>query len=156
MTRFRVAVIGSNGFIARHLIARLQGDASLDVRLFGRSELSSHGSQLPYGQIDFNNEAALLKSFEGVDLVYHLVSATIPSTSWEDPVLEIEKNLMPFMHLLKAVVGSGVKKIAFISSAGTVYGATQGKVNEQSDKRPFSPYGIFKRRARFERTLPES
>lgn len=37
-----------------------------------------------------------------------------------------------------------MKKIVFVSSAGTVYGPAEEKVKEDSATKPFSPYGIIK------------
>lgn len=140
----KVAVIGSNGFIGRSLVQRLKKENHLQLHLFGKSAESKHGDTLPYKVFDAGNPDALLASFSGMDLVYYLASETIPSTSWEKPSLEIEKNLLPFVSFLELVPKMGVKKVAFVSSAGTVYGSTTGKVSEDSSKKPFSPYGITK------------
>ena len=139
----KVAVIGSNGFIGRHLVERLQKETRLELFLFGKRD-ESLGKGLPYKKIDFFNKAELIKDFAEIEMVYYLASETIPATSWEDPASEIEKNLRPFLSFLEVVAKLKLKKIAFISSAGTVYGATTGKVPEDANKQPFSPYGIVK------------
>ncbi len=139
-----VALIGSNGFIGRHLVRRLKREKDVSLFLFGRSDLSFFKEELPYTRINFYDQESLKKNFEKIDLVYYLASETIPSTSWEDPLIEMEKNLKPFLFFLEAVSKLNIKKIAFVSSAGTIYGTTEGKVNESFDKRPFSPYGIVK------------
>ena len=36
------------------------------------------------------------------------------------------------------------KKIIFSSSAGTIYGPLEGKIQETADKMPQSPHGIIK------------
>jgi UDP-glucose 4-epimerase len=139
-----VAVIGSNGFIGRHLTERLSKESSVSLFLFGRSEHSSFKTDFPYKQIDFSNTEKLRADFSDIDIVYHLASETIPATSWDAPMLEIEKNLIPFINFLEVISKLKVSKIAFVSSAGTIYGTTSGKVPEDSDKKPFSPYGITK------------
>jgi UDP-glucose 4-epimerase len=143
MTVLNVAVIGSNGFIARHLVRKLKSMPGINLFLFGRSE-KNFFNDLPYKPINFHDPEKLKSDFSEIDIVYHMVSETIPSTSWEDPMIEIEKNLIPFTKFLNILTRTRVKKIAFISSAGTVYGTTTGKVSEDSDKSPFSPYGIIK------------
>jgi UDP-glucose 4-epimerase len=56
----------------------------------------------------------------------------------------VNGNLLPFISLLEIAAAAAVKKIAFVSSAGTVYGTTSGRVAEDHDKKPYSPYGIIK------------
>jgi UDP-glucose 4-epimerase len=140
----KVAIVGSNGFIGRHLTSRLKEEKDVELFLFGRSESSSFNKELSYRKIDFYNTSALQADFKEIELVYWLVSETIPATSWNDPLIEIEKNLTPFMRFMEVVSKMKVRKVAFISSAGTVYGTTKGKVSEEHDKTPFSPYGIVK------------
>lgn len=140
----KVAIIGSSGFIGRNLIQRLKSETEVELFLFGKSEVSKNGNEFPYKKIDFFNKADLEQNFSNIDVVYYLASETIPASSWHNPLIEVEKNLIPFINLLEVISKLDVKKIAFISSAGTVYGPTSGKVTEDSDKRPFSPYGIMK------------
>ncbi len=139
-----VAIIGSNGFIGRHLTQRLLKETDTSLFLFGRSEEGYSEAGTSYKKIDFFDNESLSLDFKHIDLVYYLVSETIPATSWLDPNIEIQKNLNPFINFLEVISKLKVKKIAFVSSAGTVYGATSGKVQEDSDKKPFSPYGIIK------------
>jgi UDP-glucose 4-epimerase len=139
----KVAIIGSNGFIGKHLTERLLGEKGTSLFLFGKSDTPLI-TGAPYKKIDFFDEKALQNDFKDIDVVYYLASETIPATSWNSPLIEIEKNLTPFISFLEVISRLKVKKIAFISSAGTVYGATTGKVTEHSDKNPFSPYGITK------------
>ncbi len=139
-----VAVIGSNGFIGSHLAQRLLQLPGISVFLFGRSKLPAVEYGAPYATLDLSNAALVQQQFANIDLVYYLVSETIPSTSWENPVIEIEKNLLPFLSFMTAVTATRMKKVVFISSGGTVYGATDHQVNEESATHPFSPYGINK------------
>jgi UDP-glucose 4-epimerase len=140
----RVAIIGSNGFIGKHLTERLLAEKEVQLYLFGRTHREFTNPKIVYNKIDFFNKEELQKNFAGIDVVYYLISETIPATSWEDPVKEIEKNLLPFINFMEAISKLSVKKVAFVSSAGTVYGTTNGKVAEDFDKKPFSPYGIMK------------
>ena len=139
-----IAVIGANGFIGRHLAEALSQKKDLRVFLFGKSDRSAFSDRLPYARIDLNDTEHIRKNFSEIDLVYYLASESIPSSTWEKPTLEIEKNLLPFIHFLECIALLKVKKIVFVSSAGTVYGASDQMVSEDSNKKPFSPYGITK------------
>jgi UDP-glucose 4-epimerase len=144
MEKKNIAIIGANGFIGRHLTEKLLGQADANVCLFGRNDLSSFHSAIPYTKLDLNNKEQLTQSFKTIDFIYYLASETIPSTSWENPAMDIEKNLLPFIHFVENIAQLSVKKIIFISSGGTVYGATDHMVDEHSFTNPFSPYGIVK------------
>ncbi|MEK7725305.1 MAG: NAD-dependent epimerase/dehydratase family protein [Acidobacteriota bacterium] len=78
-------------------------------------------------------------------MVYHFVSQTIPATSWNEPLVEIENNLKPFLKFIEIASENEVKKICFASSGGTIYGFQQDALNEEHLTEPFSPYGIIKR-----------
>src|ERR1043166_5393778 len=136
----KVAVIGATGFIGAHLVKFLR-EKSIPLVLFARTEAKSGNDS----GFEFNIEKKkLIPHLEGCDLAYYLISETIPASSWENPHREVNGNLSPFLHFLEISASCGIRKIVFISSGGTVYGTTLGKVNEDHDKKPFSPYGIMK------------
>lgn len=139
-----VAVVGSNGFIGRVLTERLKDETNINLHLFGRGSQSVFGDELPYSPIQLLNQELLRTQFKNIDYVYYLISETIPASSWNSPLSEIEKNLRPFVHFCEAISDLSIKKIIFVSSAGTIYGPSTNKLSEEADKQPFSPYGITK------------
>lgn len=139
-----VAIIGASGFIGSHLVEALGKNPSFDLHLFGKRDNSLFGDKHKYYPIDLLNTQQIEKSFKNIDFVYYLASETIPVTSWDNPTIEIEKNLIPFINFIETISKLKVKKVAFLSSAGTVYGETTGNVREDANKQPFSPYGIIK------------
>jgi UDP-glucose 4-epimerase len=79
------------------------------------------------------------------DVVYHLVSATVPQTSNENPCFDVEVNLLGTLQLLDQMRQANVKKIIFSSSGGTVYGIPQEiPIKESHPTDPISSYGIVK------------
>lgn len=144
MEKTQIAIIGAGGFIGRHLTERLQTLADVELHLFGKSESTLPGTSLQCRILDSTQPALLREQFRHIDYIYYLASETIPSTSWENPAMDIEKNLLPFIRFTETVAQLSVKKIIFVSSGGTVYGATDHMVDEHSFTNPFSPYGIVK------------
>jgi UDP-glucose 4-epimerase len=140
----KVAIIGSNGFIGKHLAKALNKLPHIQLFLFGRTNKNLSGIDVSYKSINLFEPTSLKDVFTDFDLVYYLNSDSIPSTSWHNPYLEVEQNLLPFLNFMELAVKAKVKKVAFVSSAGTIYGTTAGKVKEESNKHPFSPYGIMK------------
>lgn len=139
-----IAIIGSNGFIGSHLTNYISQNKENKIFLFGRNKNSTLNLNLPYYQLGSLDQDQFNLIFSDIDVVYYLASATIPSSSWENPTTEIEKNLLPFLNFTEKISKLPVKKIVFVSSAGTIYGPSLQKVKESSDKNPFSPYGIIK------------
>lgn len=140
----KVAIIGSNGFIGKHLTEKLSQNPSIELSLFGKGNISAFGDKYSYHKLDLMNSPQVNTQFENVDLVYYLASETIPATSWDNPFIELEKNLLPFINFLECLPALQIKKVVFLSSAGTIYGHSNDPVNEESNKHPFSPYGIVK------------
>lgn len=142
--QLKIAIVGSNGFTGRHLVSHLHQSGYNNLELYSRGVGTQNLNIFPYHQLDLRDTKSINTTFKGADLVFHLVSETIPATSWHNPLIEIEHNLIPFINLLNRCVATGVKKFVFVSSAGTIYGASSEKVNEKSYTNPFSPYGINK------------
>lgn len=145
-----VIVMGGDGFIGSHLVDRLV-ELGHDVTVFDRCPyLVTRNLEHQKGFIrvisgEFANKIDLKNALRGNDVVFHFIWVSTPITSWNDPYLEVDENIRWSVQLAEAAVESGIKKMVFPSSGGTVYGTQQhGKVNESSLPCPFSPYGIAK------------
>ena len=78
---------------------------------------------------------------EIVDLAY----ASVPQSSYDDPVKDIIENLPRFVRLLQFAVERCKGRFVFLSSGGTVYGqANFLPITEDHPLEPLSPYGITK------------
>lgn len=141
----KVLVLGCSSFIGKHLVTTLTKQSDVELSVFARKPVFEFDQKINCIQGNFEDAATLKKALAGQDLVYHLVSQTIPSTTWNKPLLEIEKNLVPSLKFIELAAESSVKKICFASSGGTVYGLQQKILSEASRTEPFSPHGIIKR-----------
>jgi UDP-glucose 4-epimerase len=75
----------------------------------------------------------------------HLVSTTLPKGSNEDPVYDVNTNVIGTIQMLNTMVQLRVKRIIFISSGGTVYGIPRAiPVTEDHPTNPEVSYGITK------------
>jgi UDP-glucose 4-epimerase len=94
---------------------------------------------------EFSNPAHLDAALEGQEIVFHLVSTTLPQSSNENPTFDFMSNVGGTIELLKAARRRGVKKIVFPSSGGTVYGMpSMVPIPETHPTEPRSSYGISK------------
>lgn len=141
----KIAIVGSNGFLGKHLSLKLSQNQNLSLYLFGSNFETKSSNSIHYlNKINQYTKSELKTIFKEIDFVFYLASNSIPSTSWENPKLEIIDNLLPFIDFIETIKNSNLKKIIFTSSAGTIYGNSLKKISEESDKSPISPYGINK------------
>lgn len=144
----KILILGANGFIGRNISSVLAREKDVVLTLFSRSidaiKYLERYENVTIIQGDYTNILNLVSIIKKQDLIYHLISASVPSTSWSHPTLEVQKNLLPTLQLLKLCSDLDVKKVVYISSGGTVYGEQDGVLNESSKLQPFSPYGIIK------------
>lgn len=142
----RALVLGGNGFIGSHLVDALHM-VGCRVRVFDRSP---NRYQEPRPAIDyrigsFGDSAQIAEALQDVDVVFHLISTSVPSTSNLDPVADIEGNLIGTVVLLQQMVKLGVKRIVYLSSGGTVYGnPSVESVPETHPLNPICSYGVIK------------
>jgi UDP-glucose 4-epimerase len=146
----RCLVLGAGGFIGSHLIGQLTA-AGHSVRCFDLpGVLNSHPTGLGSGQVEwvhgnFCNVNDLDEALEGCDVCYHLVSTTLPKSSNLDPVFDVQSNLIGTVQLLQSAVKRKVKRMVFVSSGGTVYGAPSVvPILESHPVNPICSYGITK------------
>ncbi|WP_404991678.1 NAD-dependent epimerase/dehydratase family protein [Cupriavidus pauculus] len=144
-TRARCCVIGGAGFIGAWLVHELLATGR-EVCVLGRrptrpaavpaaAEYTSVGE----GAIDW--PALLAGADEIVDLAY----ATVPQTSYADPVYDILANLPLTVGLLEATRNLPLRRMIVVSSGGTVYGHVDSlPICENAPTNPVSPYGITK------------
>jgi UDP-glucose 4-epimerase len=145
----RVLMFGGGGFIGSTIADRLLA-AGVSVRIFERPRV------LPYREFsseesvewlsgDLSSAQDVSNAVSGVDAVLHLVSTTLPKGSNDDPVYDVQSNVVPSLHILNAMVRHGVRRIVFISSGGTVYGDPQYlPIDEKHATNPAVSYGITK------------
>lgn len=142
----KCCVIGGAGFIGLH-VTRLLAASGREVVVLGRR--SKPDAALPPGVSylpgDYGNRAVLQSVLKGTSEVVDLAYATVPQTSFADPIFDIMSNLPPSVRLLQEAAAAGVRKALLVSSGGTVYGvAASLPIGEDHPTDPISPYGITK------------
>lgn len=142
----KTLVLGGSGFIGSHLVDRLKL-AGHSVSVFDRNpELYRKPCpdvQYHYGE--FGNRGLLGDALTGIEVVFHLISTTLPKTSNDDPAFDVQSNVIETIYLLEKCLEKGVGKVVFISSGGTIYGEPVSlPVSEESPTNPACSYGITK------------
>lgn len=145
----RVAIFGGGGFIGSTIADRLLAEGH-SIRIFERPRVEAYRKFKPTEVVewvagDLSSANDVNGVVQGVDAVFHLVSTTLPKNSNDDPIYDVQSNIIPSLHILNAMVAHKVRNIVFISSGGTVYGAPQYlPVDEVHPTEPQVSYGITK------------
>jgi UDP-glucose 4-epimerase len=145
----KITIFGGGGFIGSAIADRLLKDGHA-LRIFERPRVAPYRQFLSTESVewitgDFSSVHDVSTAIDGVDTVLHLISTTLPKNSNDDPVYDVQSNLVATLQLLDAMVKKHVGKIVFISSGGTVYGnPVYVPVDENHPTEPRVSYGITK------------
>lgn len=145
----RYLVLGGGGFIGSHLCDSLLLSGH-SVRVFERPNLSRYRKfndteLIEWVEGDFTNKIDLADAVQSCDVIYHLVSTTLPKTSNDNPVFDVASNVVGTLNLLEVAKQAKVSKVVFVSSGGTVYGIPrQIPISETDPTEPVVSYGISK------------
>ena len=145
----RCTVFGGGGFVGSAIADRLlaQGHA---VRIFERPRVAKyrafdHSERMEWVTGDFSSSHDMAGALEGADAVIHLVSATLPKSSNDDPIFDVQGNVISTLQMLNEMVAQNIRRIVFISSGGTVYGSpVYLPIDELHPTNPEVSYGITK------------
>lgn len=145
LSRMRCAVLGAGGFIGTNLCRALSGQVDY-LRAFGRRQSFPEGlCGVEWMQGDFAGLTSLAAAITGCDVVFHLVNATTPASANVDKVADLNANVASTLRLLDACRETGVRRVVFVSSGGTIYGIpNQVPTPESSPTNPITAYGISK------------
>ena len=145
----KIVVFGGGGFIGSTIADQLLAQGHV-LRIFERPRIQPYRKFGPHENVewvmgDFTSAHDVKAAVEGMDAVMHLVSTTLPKNSNDDPIYDVQSNVVATLHLLDAMVAHSVKKLVFISSGGTVYGNPQySPIDEKHPTEPLVSYGITK------------
>lgn len=145
----KYVIFGGGGFIGSAIADRLLLDVH-SVRIFERPRVEPFrkfkaSEQVEWITGDFLSTHDVSSAIKGVDVVVHLVSTTLPKSSNDDPIYDVQSNVVGTLQMLNAMVAHNVRKIVFISSGGTVYGIPKYlPIDECHPADPLVSYGITK------------
>lgn len=147
----RIAILGAAGFIGANLTLALIKNRDNEITLvdtskdyFGWTKYCS-GQNYRIIESTFEESTPFNALLENQDVVYHLASTSIPTTSNKKVPQELAANVVTSARLFDACVEKNIKRVIFISSGGTVYGnEAECPLSEESPTYPISSYGVQK------------
>lgn len=138
-------VIGGAGYIGAYLVRQLIATGR-HVTVLGRSASPRYDlpADVVYVAGDFAQPELISLLLDTHQEVIHLAYATVPNTSFDNPLSDLLQNLPPTVQLFSESANRGVK-LVLVSSGGTVYGeAVELPICETHPTKPISPYGVTK------------
>jgi UDP-glucose 4-epimerase len=140
-------VLGGCGFLGSHICRELVRNGHA-VRVFGKSyseRIGDIAGEVELVEGDIADTGDVLGALRGAETVFHLVHTTVPGSSMADPSYDVESNVAASVRWLSRLGETGVRRIIFVSSGGTVYGVPRSKlINERHPTDPISSYGVTK------------
>lgn len=144
-----ITIFGGGGFLGSAIIDRLLAEGR-SLRVFERPRIEPHRTFAASEKVewitgDFAHAHDVTKALRGAQAAVHLVCTTKPKSSNEEPIFDVQTNLVSTLQLLEGMRAQGVKKIVFASSGGTVYGPPlRVPIDEEHPTNPTTSYGITK------------
>jgi UDP-glucose 4-epimerase len=150
-------VTGGAGFIGSNLTDRLLAEGHRVVavddlskgRIANLAEARGYGKEFTFHNVDIRDEQ-LLTLFQRAkpEVVMHLAAQAGVRPSLDDPGNDASINVMGLLNVLECSAKTGVQKVVFASSGGTIYGEPRKlpvKETAVSGSHPLSPYGVSKK-----------
>lgn len=145
----KILILGGGGFIGSTIADLLLLDGH-ELRIFERPRVTPYrkfaeSERVEWITGDFSSTHDVSDAINNMDVILHLVSTTLPKNSNDDPIYDVQSNVVATLQMLNAMVAQKVRKIVFISSGGTVYGnPVYLPVDEKHPTDPLVSYGITK------------
>lgn len=149
MNQARCLVLGGGGFLGSHIAERLLVEGH-HVRIFdrfpqGRARIEHLCGDVEVMEGEFGRAEDVEAALRGVDCVFHYLGASLPQDSNQNPFFDIESNLVHIVMMLRTMTRTGVSRIVFASSGGTVYGIPRRlPITEDHPTDPLCSYGVTK------------
>jgi len=144
----KIAVTGGAGFIASHIAdAYLSlGHEVVIIDNLSTGKRENIPANARFIEMDVNDPGIPgLFMEEKFDIVNHHAAQMDVRVSVQDPTYDARINILGGINIYESALRSGVKKIIFASSGGTVYGEQEYfPADERHPTKPISPYGIAK------------
>jgi UDP-glucose 4-epimerase len=153
-----VLVTGGAGFIGSHLCDRLlaEGHRVIAVDDLTTGRIANLAEARGYGKKEFTffnmdvRAEGLRSMFERhrPEVVMHLAAQSGVRPSLDDPIRDADINVMGALNVLDCSLATGVRKVVYAASGGTIYGEPRKvpvKESSAAGSHPQSPYGISKK-----------
>jgi UDP-glucose 4-epimerase len=143
-----VLVVGGAGYIGSHCVRQLTAAGHrpvvLDNLVYGHRAAAAGDVKLYDGNLGDEALVTRILREERIELVMHFAAFCYVGESVTDPLKYYFNNVVATLHLLKAMLDSGVKKFVFSSTCATFGVPAALPIKEDMPQAPINPYGQTK------------
>jgi len=144
----KVLITGGAGFIGSNIVDRLV-ELNYDVAVIddlSNGRIENVNKKAGFYRFDIRNKKLIdIFKKEKPDLVIHNAAQLSVRISVEEPVFDAEVNVLGGLNVFHCCSQTGIKRVIFASSGGTVYGEQEYfPAGETHSTNPISPYGVAK------------
>lgn len=151
----KILVVGGAGYIgsicAELLLDEGHGVAVFDNLTEGHRRAVDRRAELIEGDLSNQHEIQTALEHLKPEAVLHFAASALVGESMQDPSKYFRNNIANGLHLLDAMVATGVKRLVFSSTCAIFGPPERVPIDETLAKRPINPYGESK--LAFERIL---
>jgi UDP-glucose 4-epimerase len=142
----KILITGVAGFIGSHVARRFLSEryhvVGVDDLSGGKLENVPPGVDFIEGDISLT--ATIARIPPGCEKILHLSGQSSGEISFDDPILDLKKNTISTLNLIRYGIVNKAERIVYASSM-SVYGSVPDEpIGERRDPRPLSCYGVGK------------
>ena len=145
-----ILLLGGTGFIGKNIIESYLSNSDIKLIVVAKNTKNIEDHYLNSRNIIFKNCSIIDFVFisktitdYNVDVVVHLVSGLIASSSTQEFYDEINNVVIPTFKLIDFIADKDIKFVYF-SSGGTIYGNSKSVLSESDKLDPINNYGFSK------------
>jgi UDP-glucose 4-epimerase len=142
----KVLITGVAGFIGSHVAARFlfEGYHIIGVDDLSSGKIENVPSGVEFIKANLADKASVEKLPSGCNLILHLAGQSSGEISFDDPILDLQKNTVSTLNLIHYGIRNNSTRIVYASSM-SVYGEVENKpTGELQHPNPLSCYGVGK------------
>ena len=148
----KILITGGTGFIGGHLVSTLLENQAevcvVDINILPKSlfALENLSDKVRLKNIDVRSKERILSLFKenDFDYAFHLAAVASVLSSYEDPSLTLETNIMGTVNVLEGVRRNNRIKGIIVASSDKAYGKTSKAYTEEFPLKGQDPFGVSK------------
>ncbi len=145
-----ILLFGGTGFIGKNIIESYLSNPEVNLIVISRNSKEIENIYSSFKNIiiisrsfsDFDFISKTITNYN-IDVIIHLISGIIPSSSNQEFYNEIDNVILPTFKLIDFIADKNIKFVYF-SSGGTIYGNIQDLIRESTNLDPINNYGYSK------------
>ncbi len=140
-----ILITGGTGFVGNHLIAHLK-DGNSRIAVLSSGGSSARVSGVDYYEADIRDANVVQSIVREVrpEKIFHLAGISDVASSWKDPRLTFEVNVLGTLNLFEAAMSLPRPPRILNVSTAQVYAPASGGLSEESRIAPDNPYAASK------------